>query len=532
MHSLSELTQNGDDVFTSIHAKLVALWLFACVAMILMFVMALRETHEDYHLELRQEISQPLARVLVEESPGMSAVPNEAGRWQQTLARYAKINPEIGAYLVDQNGEVVAASIPLAELKRRQVEILPIEQYANGAQTTLTGLDPLDPARPKAFSSVAVPGGYLYVLLRDPDRLGSAQQLQKRDAYVQAMWLVVCWAAMAAFAGIVTVRMITRPLKQLNKVVDQFRNENFAGDSTAILKALPSTKDEFGTLSRAIQEMSSRIVSQMKELEENDAARRELFANISHDLRTPLTSLLGYLETVTDAKNITDDDRHKYCQIAMQEAHHLSGLVDGLLELAKLDTPGMSASPAPFPCSDLITSVTARFSHSAAEKGISLICPTSSPTQWVIADFALIRRVMGNLLENAVRHTQPGGKIGIELVVSGNDAAMAMTTTVWDTGSGISPENLARIFDRFYRGEKSRQSTSNGAGLGLAICKRILELHNSTISVDSAPGQGARFSFTLPIANAHDLQTARVEDAGSASFRGGPVSSPTASEFA
>ena len=518
-------------MFTSIRSKLVAIWLLSCFAMISMFIITLRQTHESYHLELRQEISRSLARMLFEDSPGMAADSTEAGRWQETLARYAKINPEIAAYLVDQNGAVTASSLPLGELKLRQVEIPPIRQTVDGAQRPLTGVDPLDPTRPKAFSAVAVPGGYLYVVLRDPDSLRSAKQLQKRDAYLQAFWLGICWTAVAALAGIVTVALITRPLQQLNNVVDQIRSKNFTGDSDAILKVLPSTNDEVGTLGRAIGEMSSRIARQMKEIEQNDSARRELFANISHDLRTPLTSLLGYLETVSRAKNLTEDERREYCGIAMQEARHLSSLVDDLLELSKLDAPGVPITRAAFPMSELVTSVSMRFSLSAAEKKIAINVPTANLTPSVMGDAGLIGRVLENLLENAFRHTPSGGKIGIELDVKGDKAARVMTTTVWDTGSGISTDDLPRIFERFYRGEKSRQMTSNGAGLGLAICKRILELHNSTMLVESTPGHGSRFSFVLPVALLQDAQIERVDDRELASTRDGLVSPPTASAF-
>ena len=499
MHSQSAIHRDGDDMFTSIHSKLIAVWLLACLAMILLFVMTLRYTHESYHVALRQEISRPLARVLVEETPGLSAEPNVADGWQATLARYTRINPEIIAYLVNQNGEVVASSLPLDELQLKQVDIKPIRQRADGAQRALTGIDPLDPTRPKAFSSAAVPGGFLYVVLRNPANLGVAQQMRTKDAYLQTLLLIVCGGVMAALAGIVTVKVITRPLRQLNTVVEQFRSKQFADDSNMTLKTLPSTNDEVGRLSRAIVEMAGRMMSQMREIETNDKVRRELFANISHDLRTPLTSLLGYLETVANAENMAESERHKYCRIAMQEAQILSGMIDDLLELIKLETAGVPMTLAPFVMAELVDAVTVRFSHSAAEKGISIITAPANQPQWLIADCSLISRLLENLIGNAVRYTPSGGKIGIDLVVRGDIAAMEMTTTVWDTGSGISSEDLPRIFDRFFRGEKSRQITSSGVGLGLAICKRILELHGSTISVESTPGHGSRFSFTLPI---------------------------------
>jgi signal transduction histidine kinase len=286
-------------------------------------------------------------------------------------------------------------------------------------------------------------------------------------------------------------------LQQLTDAVERFQSENFSDEGKLPAAPPSSSHDEIGRLAVTFNVMAARIVGQMRELKRNDAARRELFANISHDLRTPLSSLLGYLETISMKEQLSEAERHQYCEIAAQEARHLTVLVDNLLELAKLDAPEASISREPFMLHELVGAITGKFALAASRKGVTLTRQSSQPVPVVSADPALIERVLENLVDNALRHTPAGGTVSIDLIPE----AKGVTVRVSDTGSGIPKEDLPRIFDRFYRGQKSRQIVSNSAGLGLAICKRVLELHDSSISVESQVGVGTRFTFALPLAD-------------------------------
>jgi signal transduction histidine kinase len=239
--------------------------------------------------------------------------------------------------------------------------------------------------------------------------------------------------------------------------------------------------------------MAQRIRTQVRDLKEVDETRRELVANISHDLRTPLASLRGYLETlVMKEDSLSAEEKRQYLTIAVEQSARLSMLIAKLFELAKLDAALASAFPEPFPISELAQDVAQKFDLAAKKKRVNLIADFPADTPAVCADVGLIERVLENLVENALKHTEAGGRVSIKL----KPGESRVSVEVGDTGCGIAPEHLPLIFDRFYRVEKSRHDQS--AGLGLAIVKRILELHESTINVESTPGAGTRFTFNLP----------------------------------
>jgi signal transduction histidine kinase len=223
--------------------------------------------------------------------------------------------------------------------------------------------------------------------------------------------------------------------------------------------------------------------------------RRELVANISHDLRTPLASLQGYLETLhLKAVQLTAEERRTYLEIALKQTEQLSGLVSRLFDLAKLDSGQVILAQEPFALGDLVQDIVQEFDLTASNKGITLKASIRPDLPLVLADIGLMERVLRNLIENALRYTDAGGTV---TVTTGREENGAMIE-VADTGVGIPAEELPRIFDRFYRVEKSRGLAAGSAGLGLAIAKRILDLHGSVISVTSEPGKTV-FRFTLEL---------------------------------
>ena len=228
---------------------------------------------------------------------------------------------------------------------------------------------------------------------------------------------------------------------------------------------------------------------------ENSYLRRDLIANVSHDLRTPLVSMRGYLEVlVTKGDALPSDLRRQYLGIAVHQSEHLATLIDELFELAKLDFRGMSLDREPFPFGELAFDVVQKFQLAAQDKGVGLHVEAAAPLPFVDADVSLMERVLENLIGNALKHTPAGGHVSVQLSAEGE----CLRTRVADTGRGIPGAVLPFIFDRFYRGSDGR-SGGGGAGLGLAITKRILELHGTGIQVQSDAGTGTCFTFSLPI---------------------------------
>ena len=221
--------------------------------------------------------------------------------------------------------------------------------------------------------------------------------------------------------------------------------------------------------------------------------RRDLVANVSHDLRTPLVAMRGYLEVLaTRGERLTAEQRQNYIAIALRQCEQLARLVDSLFELAQLDFKGVTLACESFSLAELASDIAQKFALAAGDAGVTLRSETSPRLPQVHADLGLIERVLDNLIDNALQHTPTGGEVRIAIAAVGD----AVRVRVADTGSGISSDDLPHVFERHWRGgKKARES---GAGLGLAIARRILELHGRTIEVDSELGRGTCFTFSLP----------------------------------
>lgn len=236
--------------------------------------------------------------------------------------------------------------------------------------------------------------------------------------------------------------------------------------------------------------------------EENAYLRRELIANVSHDLRTPLAALRGYLDMLLlKGEALPTETRRSYLEIAARQTDHLGTLISELFELAKLDFKGYQINPEPVHLGELAQDLMQRFQLIAAKKDISLRADIDPEVDYVRADIGLIERALDNLLENALKHTRPGGRVSLAV----QRHRQWVVAQISDSGSGISEDALPHIFERFYQADRSRTIDASSAGLGLAIVKRILELHHSEIRVASSASAGTTFSFALPILSGGDL---------------------------
>jgi signal transduction histidine kinase len=280
--------------------------------------------------------------------------------------------------------------------------------------------------------------------------------------------------------------------------MEVFKRSDFSEQVNYPLTAAETAppRDEIDRLSVTFKEMAGRIRQQVQRLQQTDALRRELVANVSHDLRTPLTSLQGYLETLLLKEGqLSAQEQRSYLEIATRQSERLGKLVGELFELAKLDAQVTALNVEPFALAELVQDVAQRFQLAAQQQGVELRVEHPPQLPFVHADIGLIERVLANFIENALRYTPTGGRITLTLTPGVDTVKLGIT----DTGCGIPPEDLPHIFERFYRVEKTRQEHNGGAGLGLAIAKRILDLHGSTIAVHSVSNHGTVFSFELGI---------------------------------
>jgi signal transduction histidine kinase len=338
--------------------------------------------------------------------------------------------------------------------------------------------------------------GYLYVILGGETYDNVVQKLKGSYILQLSAWVIFAGLLFALLTGLVLFRSLTGRLQRLATVMDAFRS---GPPSTPIIfpqKKPGAAADEIDRLGATFKEMAERIEDQMEQLQRADALRRELVANVSHDLRTPLATLQGYIETLRLKEDSLDPaQRRSYLDTAIRHCKRLSKLVTELFELAKLDSYEISLEREAFNLGELVQDVVQKFQLKAAQKKIRVATAVEKNLPFVLADIGLIERVLENLIENALRHTPPGGSI--ELVLS--PQAENIGVRISDTGSGIAPDVLPHIFDRFYQADESRRGESARAGLGLSITKRILELHGKSIEVASAMHSGTTFTFQLPI---------------------------------
>jgi signal transduction histidine kinase len=258
---------------------------------------------------------------------------------------------------------------------------------------------------------------------------------------------------------------------------------------------------EVGDLAAAFNRMAAQLEAAQRKQHELEALRRDLIAMVGHDLRTPLASVRAMVEALADGVVQDPATVNRYLKTMDRDIGALTVLVNDLFDMAQMDAGGLRLNRQPVSMSDLVSDTLESFGARAFEKNVALGGEVAPGVDPVYCDPALVGRVLNNLIENALRHTPPLGRITI--VASATPPGFVQVT-VADTGPGIPPEELAAIFTRFYRVEKSRNRSTGGAGLGLAIAQGIVQAHGGSIRAESGSGgpggsrQGARFIFTLP----------------------------------
>lgn len=255
-----------------------------------------------------------------------------------------------------------------------------------------------------------------------------------------------------------------------------------------------SGNDEMAELARAFNEMAIQLEAGTRKQHELDNLRRNLVAWVGHDLRTPLTSIRAILEALGDGVVEDHATTERYLRTAQRQIRSLSMLIDDLCEMAEIDAGGLQLELRRNSLSDLISDAVESFSQLAARQRVTLQTSVGPGVDPVTIDAQQIWRVLVNLISNALRHTPAGGSVQVRVAT----AVDGVVVEVSDTGEGIDAEDLPHLFERFYRGEKSRSRATGGAGLGLAIAKGIVEAHGGRIGGESTPGEGTRFFFTLP----------------------------------
>ncbi len=486
----------------SLYTKLalVLLALFLLVAIFMVFVTRYATTM--YQQEVNQKLNFDVAKHVVADLDLMRNNTINQDALKNAFHQLMVFNPSIEIYLLDTQGEILSYSAEPGKVKRPHVSLAPIKRFlAAKPHGPLLGDDPRDRARKKVFTVHPITDGdklqgYLYVILGGEEYDNVIDMLATSYILNLTTWLIVAGSLFSLAAGLLVFAWLTGRLRQLSNAMALFRQGASLERLTAQVPYRSHPGDEIDQLNNTFLEMAKRIDSYIQELRRVDTLRRDLVANVSHDLRTPLATLQGYVETLLLKKQqLNESEQQHYLHIALQHCLRLNKLVQELFELAKLDAKETMIKTEPFNLPELIQDVVQKFHLRATEKGIALRSQVPEKMPFIKGDIAMIERVLENLIENALRHTPQGGNIEVKVRPQGSVIAVELS----DTGIGIPQEELPYIFDRFYKGDKSRTQESASSGLGLAITKRMLELHDSNIEVKSDLNQGTTFSFELPI---------------------------------
>ncbi|MDU2497500.1 MAG: HAMP domain-containing sensor histidine kinase [Klebsiella grimontii] len=415
-----------------------------------------------------QRLSAGLAQQIAAREPLLDAQGQVDRQMLKPLFdRLMTFNPSVELYLLSPDGELLADAAPPGHIKRQRIDLAPVQTFLSGGAWPVYGDDPRSLDKQKVFSVAPLRQdgqlrGYLYIILQGET----------------FNWF---W--------------VTRPVRQLTALV-----ATDSQDSIHAIKALAAQTpeanpgNEVAVLHNRFIELARQIASQWDRLADSDRQRREFVANISHDLRTPLTSLLGYLETLSlKADRLTMEENKQYLNIALRQGNKVRHLSQQLFELARLEHGGIKPQPETFVLAELVQDVAQKFDLPIATRNIGLRLELATGLPPITADLSMIERVLTNLLDNAIRHTPEGGLIRLAARRSGPE----FIVEVADSGPGIGSELRATLFERPSVLAPGAQSASRG-GLGLMIVRRMLQLHGGDIRLLDAPA-GACFQFTLPV---------------------------------
>lgn len=301
-----------------------------------------------------------------------------------------------------------------------------------------------------------------------------------------AIVLLIFASGMAMALGYFISSALTDRITQVKGAADSLADGNLDTRVTV------NGNDEVAALAHAFNEMAARLQAADQKQRELEQARKDLIAWASHDLQTPLASIRAILEALADGVVDEPEMVERYLATAQRDVRSLSSLIDDLFQMAQLDAGGLTLDREPASLADLVSDTLESFSELASRQNVTLSGRVDPDVDPVLLDTQRIGRVLSNLVGNALRHTPAGGQVTLEA----RRSASSVEVTVQDSGEGIRPEDLPHVFERFYRGEKSRSRATGGAGLGLAIAKGIVRAHGGEIRVENQ--NGARFIFTLP----------------------------------
>lgn len=476
--------------------KISATLLLLLVLLGVVYVFVSAYTTQNFFHEVNQRLYGDVAEHIVQETQPIKGGEPDTAATHDIMHSMMVINPSVEVYLLNTEGKIIDYVVPYKEVKMEKVNLEPVKKFIETeGQIYVEGDDPKEPGVCNVFSAAPVYEndelvGYAYIILAGQEHKEVESMLLGSYFVQYGTWVFVAALLASLLVGLVAIWLITRNLMSIIETVRRFKE----GDHKARIPQAET--NDLAILSTTFNDMADTIEANIEELRSVENLRRELIANVSHDLRTPLAIMQGYVETLL-IKNETlgAEDRKKYLDIVLGSSEKLQHLIAQLFEYSKLEAKQIQPKKEAFFLGELAQDVFQKYGLLAKEKNVELKLDIPENLPLVFADLGLVERVIQNLMDNALKFTPAGGSVTIALAAQ----AESVEVRIADTGPGIPEQEQAAMFDR-YRQVKGSKKKSKGAGLGLAIAKKILELHESTIRVQSKLNEGTAFMFQLPVA--------------------------------
>lgn len=487
----------------TIYGKLSVILLALFTLMGLVFILLALLSNHMFLQEMNQKLNRSVAKHLVTTRLLIDEGEVNEEALEEIYHDLMEVNPAIEIYLLDNSGQILSASTEDEEIRMDRVSLEPVFRFLDDSvRFPVFGDDPADPSTRKIFSACPIPvsgpeEGYLYVVIGSGDMDSPLAMFRGSNIAKLSVYAVVVGLLLVSFFGLFLFNHLTRRLRTLTDRMESYEAGETVNEMGIAFKE-EASGDEIDRLATAFVQMARQINEQMQKLKTSDSLRKELISNVSHDLRTPLTSLQGYLETLRYKEDLTLEERQHYLETALKHSDRLRRLVSDLFELSHLDAHEVGIKKETFSICELAQDVLQKFHLYAKEKEVQLLSDFEGTLPFVMGDIGLMERALENLIKNAIQYTPEGGQVIVSIYQSGQN----LIVHVKDTGNGIPENDLPHIFDRYYRAQMNSSEMPEGSGLGLAITKRIVELHGSAIEVQSTVGEGTGFNFSLPAVSA------------------------------
>ena len=465
------------------------------------FIAVLEFSHGQYHRDQTQRQSLALAEEFLRTERELFGPDlGHAAHVHEALKRLGAHNPAVDIYWLSPTGQILGASARAEDLATTSVDLRPLDRLLSGqAELPVLGVDPLEPSRPKVFSVAGVgdpasPSGYLYVILRG-DEAALVLGARRSTAFGQSVALAVGVMILAFASTLLILLVILRPFRKMSRAVEAFRRSDFTHWTPLGSAPVSSATTEIDGLSAHLDDMAAHISHLLGQLKDDERKMREMFTNISHDLRTPLTVIRGNLETLQmKGERIGAEERQVILRAALAQMRALGALVNRVFDLAKLQSPTFQLRRERTSLTELLQDVTLKFAIPAQARGLELTTDGLHDHAFVEIDVALLERVLDNLIGNAIEHAEGADRICVAL----RDRGDRYRVEVHDNGQGLAPAQVEALLRTSEADDGIPRLRDPGKGLGLLITRRILALHGQTLVLESGSGRGTTFAFDLP----------------------------------